>query len=196
MLFYENIRTGQFGKTLGYVRALYPNVSIPDGIKEYDGWKAYEASSKPEKEFCNVVESAPVNGIQQWKIIEPNDLVAVVISVQKSIDSFVADVIAPFSQFRQMYYDKEKEAEEYRKNAFSGEPGYLLKNFADAANISYKDATFKILKESELFRTVEKEVENLRMKKYSIKPEDGLDNIIYKRDQIFQQLKECSKKVS
>lgn len=194
MFLYENTNDHTYGHTIASVRATYPKVSIPDGIPKYKEWVSYQQTQKPYKEFYTVVETNPKDGLQQWKLIPPNDLDSIIKSVQKTIDTAVSEVIVPFNNFRQSYYDKENDAKEYEKNEFTGEPGLLLKNYADEDKLGYKDAALKILKEAEFLRTMEKTIEMIRMKKYSLKTANDLDEVIAKRDSILQLLREISNK--
>ncbi len=75
-MLYQNIIDGTFGYTLQDVRMAHPNSSIPDNTTEVGDFLAYETSMQPVLTWSqNVIESAPVNGLQVWTIVESTQLI-------------------------------------------------------------------------------------------------------------------------
>lgn len=69
-MFYKNNTTGTFGHTLAEVRRAYPNKSIPVDATTIGEFVGYTPSPRPVPNWNeNVVEVAPVDGVQQWMVI-------------------------------------------------------------------------------------------------------------------------------
>ena len=195
-MLYYNKEQNKFGYTIGMLRNIYPNVSIPDELTEFDGWIAYSETTPPQREYSIAIETEPVDGIQTWKLEWSSSKDVIYNAAVSSIDNAVAEVRSTFDRFRDEYYKREAEAKEYVDGQYKGTPGTLLKTFADNASLKYDVAAGLILKQSAMLRQAYEELSNLRMSKYSIlEKEDDIETIINKRNQILQSINEIAVRI-
>lgn len=196
-MYYENKASGEFGLTIQGLRARFPNVSIPDNITQFSGWTMYEPAPAPVGEYAKVIEIQPKNGKQQWSIsYDGVDKESVYEDISKQIDDTCAKVIEDFNRFRNGYYAREAEAKSYIESGYLGIPGQLIKGFADSAGMTYKDAADFTMQLAATLRKADTDVENLRMRKYTIRPnKDSIPEMIAKRDQIVNEIKTAVKGV-
>lgn len=189
-MLYENKTTGEYGLSIRGLRLRFPNFTIPDGIEEFEGWTAYREVTKPYAEYANIVERQPKNGLQVWEV---NYNTVFKDKVQADIYSKIDDAcevaIADFNRFRNAYYVREADAKQYIQNNYGGEVGALLKGFADAIGMSYKEAADLVMKQSEQLRSADIAIEDLRMRKYTINyRQDTIEQMIQKRDEIIAEI--------
>lgn len=68
-MLYINTETNEFGITHDMLVSRLSNISFPYGIKEIDKFKSYERTERPTiKDYQNIIEVTPVEGIQTWQI--------------------------------------------------------------------------------------------------------------------------------
>lgn len=66
----------KYGLTFYDVKSTFPNTSFSEKqvLNNFPSVEAYEESPKPEHQwYQKVVEDAPINGVQQWRILESSE---------------------------------------------------------------------------------------------------------------------------
>lgn len=93
-----------------------------------------------------------------------------------TIDNRVKFIYNRFMAFRMEYELREGAANAYKSAGYSGEPGDLVKRFADNIGTSYRAATDLILSQSANLRSAIPQLGNLRMDKYLVLKADSLES--------------------
>lgn len=190
MKLYENKTTGEYGITLLMLRNLYPHVSLPKGIEKFEDWVGYEEHIPQVREFHRLVEMPPKDGIQQWEEVLSLPISMIVKQLHTEIDNKVYSVTSPFERFRSQYDAREKEAISFKESDYQGECGSLLKAFASSFGITERQATERVLQQSESLRYLDTQIENLRMRKYELKEDMDINQIIEVKRDIFSKIDE------
>ena len=84
------------------------------------------------------------------------------------IDSRIKFIYNRFMAFRMEYEMRESAANAFKSGGYAGEPGDLVKRFADNIGMSYSAATDLILSQSANLRNAIPSLGNLRMDKYLV----------------------------
>lgn len=84
------------------------------------------------------------------------------------INDRVKAIYARFMDLRMEYELREAEAQAFKAGGYSGEPGALVKGFADNAGMTYRAAADLTLTQAAGLRSAIPALGNLRMKKYAV----------------------------
>lgn len=84
------------------------------------------------------------------------------------INDRVKAIYARFMDLRMEYELREAEAQSYKAGGYDGEPGALVKGFADDAGMTYRAASDLTLAQAAGLRSAIPALGNLRMKKYAV----------------------------
>ena len=195
-MLYQNKKTGEFGVPLSVLRMKYPTFSIPDNAKKIGDWTQYKKTNRPIGEYITVTEIEPVNDTQQWKKEYRKDKENIWKEMAKSIDDACALGFHEFDRFRAGYAQREEEAKAYKAANYAGEPGLLLKGFADKIGLTNKQAADLVLQQSVSLRTADQLIEDQRMRKYEINiKEDDVPTMLRKLNIILNDIKQIAAKV-
>lgn len=107
-----------------------------------------------------------------------------------SIDNTAAAVTSHWTRFTTEYEESEKAAIEYKAAGYAGDASVFITSYADAAGVTYQQATDTILQQADGLRSLQSALRAERMRKYALKdPALTLDEITALHDDIVANIK-------
>lgn len=107
-----------------------------------------------------------------------------------SIDNAAAAVASFWARFTTEYEESEKAAIEYKTAGYDGDASVFITSYADAAGVTYQQATDTILQQADGLRSLQASLRAERMRKYELKdPALTLDEITVLHDDIVANIK-------
>ncbi len=106
-----------------------------------------------------------------------------------AIDDTSEMVINKWTRFTTEYEESEKAAIEYKAAGYEGDVSIFITSYADAAGVSYQEATDTILIQADGLRNLQAQLRAQRMRKYELKqPDLTLEQITTLRDEIITNI--------
>lgn len=107
-----------------------------------------------------------------------------------SIDNAAAAVASFWARFTTEYEESEKAAIEYKAAGYDGDASVFITSYADAAGVTYQQATDAILQQADGLRSLQASLRVERMRKYALKdPALTPDEITVLHDDIVANIK-------
>ncbi len=131
--------------------------------------------------------------LDDWELTEQAQATQRADVIQRSItsiDSTAAEVTSYWTRFTTEYEESEKAAIEYKAAGYEGDASVFITSYADAAGVTYQQATDTILQQTDGLRSLQASLRAERMRKYALKdPALTLDEITALHDDIVAKIK-------
>ncbi len=131
--------------------------------------------------------------LDDWELTEQAQATQRADVIQRSItsiDNTAAAVTSYWTRFTTEYEESEKAAIEYKAAGYEGDASVFITSYADAAGVTYQQATDTILQQADGLRSLQASLRAERMRKYALKdPALTLDEITALHDDIVAKIK-------
>ncbi len=160
--------------------------TLPDDLVEINEaeYQHYFLSPVPSGQQLSVDENGKPCFIEVVTDIEDMRINAI-----DMIDNTAAHVTSKWTRFTTEYEESEKAAIEYKAAGYEGDVSIFITSYADAAGVSYQEATDTILIQADGLRNLQAQLRAQRMRKYELKAADlTLEQITTLRDEIITNI--------
>ncbi len=140
---------------------------------------------------CDAQDGLILNPDGLWQVKTDDDKRNETIEIYiTSIDDEAAEVAGKWTRFTTEYEESEKAAIEYKAAGYEGDASVFITSYADAAGVTYQQATDTILQQADGLRSLQASLRAERMRKYALKdPALTLDEITALHDDIVAKIK-------